>query len=674
MYQFHNDTLCIPAAELYGKAEIITRHNYDRLTQRGGLRVVRRGCKGTPALVEFSSMKSWIKNAVINLYGDPGDKMVVHYFAEYIKPDAEAAHFFSRYKLEDGRLLPENIQREYRTNAELLDAIHRKVTSRRTKRKLLGNPVGDLWQNIVEGILLLDKDTYPHSLPSNRRRLREKYNRYQKEGYTALIHRNFNNNNSRKVTIQIERLLLSLYCQPNKPYVFDVHDDYFKFLGRAIDVVDVKTGELFDPEDYKDKKGNPISLSEATVWNYLRNPKNQILVDKYRERHLEFNGEHRPHHHRKKPQFSLSKISMDDRDLPRKMHDGNRVKAYYAYDVASGCIIGASYSKKKNKALFVNCMRDMFRFLDKKGYGIPMEVEVEHHLVNTYKNDLMKAGTVFPFVRWALAGNAQEKHAENFNRTKKYGYEKRYQQGIGRFSLQLKANRVHLDKLFDETNDKYKQKTYDFERLVGDDMFIINLYNNDLHPNQKRYKGMTRLEVLEYNLNPNLAEYDPALLAKYIGEKIDTTIRRSQYINALYAKYQLSSPAIMASLASNNYEVEAYYLPDKEVNTMYLYQNDTYLCEVQKIIPYNTAVAEWVEDDKQAIQQQREYIKEFDNQIKAGKQDLGKAKILRNINYHQELTPEILPTPTDQSQDTDFEDLIKNYNQKQAKKDAVKTL
>ena len=44
---------------------------------------------------------------------------------------------------------------------------------------------------------------------------------------------------------------------------------------------------------------------------------------------------------------------------------------------------------------------------------MPAQVEVEHHLVNNFADGLMKAGVVFPFVRWCNPGNSQEKRAEH---------------------------------------------------------------------------------------------------------------------------------------------------------------------------------------------------------------------------------------------------------------------
>jgi len=357
---------------------------------------------------------------------------------------------------------------------------------------------------------------------------------------------------------------------------------------------------------------------------------------------------------------------MDDRDLPRKMLDGKRVKAYYSYEVLSGCVNGSAYTRNKDKRLFIDWRRDMFRFLSGNSLGIPLEVEVEHHLVNNYRNDLMSAGIVFPFVRWANAGNAQEKHAENFNKAKKYGFEKRYQDGIGRFYAKLDANRTHQDKIFDGENCNYKDKLYSFEQLVEDDLFIIRMCNNSPHPNQKKYKGMTRMEVLLENPNPELAKYEPSLLARYIGEKRKTSIVRSQYVKVQYGKYQLPSVSELEKLEPNNYGVTAYWLPDGngEIKAVYLYQGDRFICECQKIRTFNTARAEWTEDDKEAYTNQMKYISNFDKTVKDDKGELAKVELIKHQTNKdfKDIEPEIVHEVVmeDVDENDEFERLLKD--------------
>lgn len=657
MLEYHNNILCVQGGWLYRDAGILSESNYKQLISREVMKLVRRACINTPALIEYESIPERFQKQIVEVIGgDPYKKVKHARFQDKLQPDPEASKFFSDFKLADGRNLPEDNQKQYLAEAEVLNAIHNLVGSNTARRRAMGGRVSQVWQKLPELIHSIDKSRYPHNLPTNERRLKQKYKAYVKSGYQSLVSKKFGNNNSRKVNVKIESLLLSLYCLPSKPYANEVYEKYMQFLGGTIDVVDVKTGEIFDRADFHNEDGTPITVSESTVWNYINDPKNRVLVEKNRAGALEFNSLHRPHHHRHAPKFSLSKVSLDDRDLPRKMHNGKRVKAYYAYDVLSGCVIGASYSQIKDKNLFIDCLRNMFRFIKKQDLKMPMEVEVEHHLVNTFKDDLMKAGDVFPFVRWANPGNAQEKYAETMNRTKKYGYEKRYQEGIGRFYSKLEANRTHTDKVFDGDNDTYNDKTYDYEQLVADDIHMIQLLNNDLHPNQKLYPGMTRLDVLKYNVNPNCQEVPEYRLLKYIGNNTPTTIRRSQYVKVQYGNYQLPSPKLLERLKPNSLSVNAYWLPDAEgvISKVYLWQDNEFICECEKITEYNRSKAESTDADTQAYTDQAKYVSEFDGMIKEDKKNLPKIEVIENTDYQEDIKVEIAPQSQDDDDDYDY--------------------
>ena len=71
------------------------------------------------------------------------------------------------------------------------------------------------------------------------------------------------------------------------------------------------------------------------------------------------------------------------------------------------------------------------------------------------------------------------------------------------------------------------QKYYTFEELVADDKADNHEWNHSLHPNQDKYPGMTRWEVLIANINPNLRPYDESYLARFLGEEVSTSIKRN---------------------------------------------------------------------------------------------------------------------------------------------------
>lgn len=199
---------------------------------------------------------------------------------------------------------------------------------------------------------------------------------------------------------------------------------YNMFIAGELTACNPETGEIFNPAEFVDKKGNPIKLSQSTVNNYLNQPKNQVLINHRLMSWSTFMHNERPHVHRHAPEFSFSKISFDDRDLPRKLKDTKqRPKAYYAYDVTSQCVVGFAYNRNKNVDLVVDCFRSMFRLMERKGWSCPAQVEVENHLMSQWKDSFLKAGTLFPFVRFCAPLNSQEKFAEPLNGAKKRSVE-----------------------------------------------------------------------------------------------------------------------------------------------------------------------------------------------------------------------------------------------------------
>lgn len=627
--EYFNNILCISLNDLIRNDAdqgdpsdaIMSESNYKKLASgknsREKINVVRkaRGL-GCYALVEVDSLPDRFRQKVDAKYPNKGINMILRkWFDEHYYPDASARSHYSKFRFENGKQIPPEKQNEYVINASVLNAVIDLFNDKKMMKRSMGGRVK--WDEMTEAVSYY-AEKYEHTLPENPSRFKEKVLQYQSGGYNALISKKFMNQNTRKVSVKTEQLILSIAALPTNPFNSTVHDLYMQFVYGEIDICDPLTGELFNPDDFCDKSGNPIELSEATITNYMNKPKNKILLGKMRNSGWDFNNAYRPHHHRHAPVFSFSKISMDDRDLPRKMHNGNRVKAYYVYDVTSGCIIGYAYNKLKNKDLFIDCIRNMFRLIDRNGWPMPAQAEVEHHIVNNYASGLMKAGIVFPFVRWCNPGNSQEKRAEHGNRAKKYSVEKNNHVGLGRFYLKDERNRPKNEKIYDEENNNYKEKAYDYDELVADDIADVNEYNHMLHPNQKLYPGMTRWDVLVHNLNPNLSPIDKALLYRYIGERTTTTITRSQYFKCCNLKFRLSSPQVMGMLEPNNYKVDAYYLADEngDVDNAYIYQNDEYIDTCPVINRYNEATCEQTDEDIDYYTEQSKYVSQFDKMVK----------------------------------------------------------
>lgn len=613
--EYYGNKLCISVRELVDGG-IMTMPNYKQLSARGRIDVVRRG--GGPmqyALIVVDSLPSSYREKVEEVYPGGDEVRLSGWIMSNYEMDQSAVAFFHDREKTHIDLTDEK-KREYIINASVLNCCIKLYEGARDRQKLFGGKYN--WDMMATTIETLRKQL-GHTLPASTLRFRKKVNEYKEFGYASLISGKFGNQSARKVDYKTERLILSIAVLPNKPYNTNVHEMYLSFVCGELDVYEIETGELFNPEDFTDKNGEPKFLSESTVNNVLNKPKNKLLIEHALSGYTTFMHEQMPHVHRHNGQFSLSQVTMDDVDLTRKLKDTRqRVHAYYAYDVVSQCIIGASYARKKDEGLVVDCFRDMFRLIERNGWGMPAGIEVENHLMSQYKDGFLMAGVAFPFVHFCAPQNSQEKYAEPLNGAKKRSIVHKNHEGIGRFYGKGKW-RTESRKVSDEYNDTYEDKEYfSYEQLVADDRRDNAEWNNALHPNQKKYPGMTRWEVLVANINPTLQPYDKLTLSRYIGERVDTSIRRNSTVRVAYDDYWLSDTSVLERLQPNDYKVTAYYLPDDEgrPTDVYIFQGDRYIDKVEKVETYNRVMAEQTEEDIVNYIEQQKKISKFGKYVR----------------------------------------------------------
>ena len=168
------------------------------------------------------------------------------------------------------------------------------------------------------------------------------------------------------------------------------------------------------------------------------------------------------------------------------------------------------------------------------------------------------------------------------------------------------------------------------------------------------------MDVLKQCINPNLADVDRPLLARFIGVAVNTSLRRNHYVRVQYQNYGIPSPELIDRLEPNNYSLTAYYMPDAhEITEVYLYQGDTYICEARLIRGFNEAMAEQTDDDKLEYQRQAKYISKFDSMVKHGSNDkVAKVQIIEKAPQPKPIAADVIveDKPID-----DWADIDLNY-------------
>ena len=622
-------------------APVTSIDSYYKMVQRGHINVVRQGKgKGNTALIDYNRLPVALRDKVDRRLGTDAVHVatIKKWFSEHYRRDRGAMEYYPKRLRELNLSLSleriAQLAEEYTANASVLMAVKSLQADIRLLKRVMGGSKVVRWEQLASAISYY-KQEVGHTLPQSAPRFRKALREFDEHGYESLISKKFGNQQTRKVDRDTLYLLLALDNDDTRPYNSTVAERYNNFVEGLLTVYNPETGELYDPSKYK-------SLSETTVANYLSTPEAKALRGKVHDDYQTWRGKNQPFVLRKRPTMSLSKISLDDRDLKLKVNWREQgiseivsLKIYIAYDLASQAIIGYSFSGKKRHDIFIGCLRSTFRTLLANNLPCPYEAEVEQHLVSDFKDSIMRPGALFPEPYFLAPGNSQAKGAEHMNRLFKYQTEKEYIPNTGRHYARLDANQTNEEKSFDEHNDRFKAKVWAYEDAVAFYEGLIYEYNHSPHSNTAYWGGRTRWEVLMESVNPQLAAIDTHKLATLIGEHRSTSVRRG-HIKANYRSFALS-PEGVGKLKSRDGKVDAYWWEqvDGEMGEVHIYEGGRYIETAEEIYRVNEAKAEQTEADRHLLHQQLQRVKAYDAHI--AERLPGKARLLKE-ETHKALT------------------------------------
>ena len=640
MYQYINGNLAISVNDWMDAGLTYSQFRMD--SQRGYLEIAEPHKNGN-TLIWVSSIKRPDRMRAIE--AALGKAHVEHSDIYEVTVNTEARAYYSQYAKPDGTRLDNPTVERLTMKASLFDAMRRGMERQQAAKARAGKKLNkgewlkDMlgwWtrqvMNAPDRTGCVGNATnqtggaaYGYGIRpyTNTRSLERAFKAYLTDGFASLISGNVGGDNARKVNRKVENLILALWRTNDKPFVARVHELYNEFISGTRELYDTETGEAYNPKE-TDAEGKPIfmELSQATIWNYLKDVVNTTAVYADRNGHFDYQNALRPKHHRKVGQYSLSKISMDDVALSRKAKVAGKdvwVYKYIAVDVVSGYYFRPAYIiGKPTERTVYESMRNVFCELWSLGLPMPAELEVEHHLMS----NIPWLQDAFSFVRFCQSPT--EKRAEHNIRSLKWGTAKDMGHTRGRWYAKHEAYRAVRNKV----EGDYVEPAYDPMQIIADDLADIERHNNELHPRQKTYPGMTRRDVLMKQVNPDLKPMDMAYLMQWIGNMTETSIRNNDWVQVDNAGFELKDFGSLNRLKPNNYRVTAYWLPgaDERVETVYLYQDGVYIGEAEnrEKWAYNECEAERTDADNAAMLHQQKRVAKFDKWVKERRAELPK--------------------------------------------------
>jgi hypothetical protein len=348
---------------------------------------------------------------------------------------------------------------------------------------------------------------------------------------------------------------------------------------------------------------------------------------------------------------------MDDVALSRKSVRGWIYK-YIAVDVVSGYYFRPAYIVGKPTLNTVyEAFRNLFCELISLGLPLPGELEVEHHLMK----DIEWLNRVFPFVRFCASPT--EKRAEHAIKSLKYGTAKDAGHTRGRWYAGHEAYRCVRNKV----DGDFVEPLYQPQTIIADDLADIEARNNELHPLQNTYPGMTRKQVFLNKYDPSLKPVQSWYLYRFIGNQTQTSLYNNDYCRVDNEKFELADFNSLNRLKSNDTELTAYWLPleDGSIDKVYLYQEDTYIGEAlnRSAFDYNECAVERTPEDEAKMLHQQKRIAKFDKFIKESKAGIPKIGHRQTDAAEAEIlsAPAVALVPVAVEEEDDGEELLKEY-------------
>lgn len=563
-----------------------------------GIKKVQIGGNGRQMLISFDSLDKVIQDGL----GDP--RKLNHILERFYKTDGKAVDFFKRYRFDNGtgEYLDIKYQERYIINASVLQAVIALKTERESQRRTKAGTLKGVFKTLVDDVVsfneILDKKFgVMHTLPSGEKQFKKVLSDFAGSNYESLISGKHKNQNNLKVNDLTIELLNNLFAgQSNKPTATEVHRQYESFLSGYLQVINTATGEEYQPSAFK-------ALCANTVTNYMAQWTNKIGTHAKRSGDRQkLMAKFKPYHSLIQPKFSGSILSIDDRQPPFKMPDGNRIWFYNGIDLGSEAFTCWVPGKSK-EGIIVDFYRQLVRNYATWGINLPNELEAEMSLNSSFVDSFLRDGEMFSHVR-IEANNARGKRIEAYYRQLRYKHEKQRTGWLARPHAMSESNQIGGEQV----------PTLQYGEIVRGCLQDIEDWNNAPH---SVHKELSRWEVFLKYQHPNLRPTNYAGILPYIGHKTPTScnvgiinLNNAEFLLADDGKIALGKTLISLMQQVEGKEIDIYWLDDDhgDVLKALVFIGGKMICEAMPKPIYQRARIEQTDEDIKNRQLMSSYV------------------------------------------------------------------
>ncbi len=477
MYEYHNNTLSIPAKLLYEVWEIMAYNTYRSHCVRGKLIRTKEGRgEGNEAFVSFYDLPHDIQARCIEELGDPKEVAVVNQLEEYIVPDIEATRFFSQHRKDDGRSLSMEQQREKATNCMILNAIKTVFNERGAMTKMFGRKKTKIWENMSEAVNMLNTNKWLFKLPGTPRTLQRKYEAYLIDGYEVFIHKGEGQKNAQVLKGEVADYILAQYSLPIKLSVPEVLERY---------------NQIREDKGWR-------GLTEGAIKIWLNEPEQERIWTLARHGKEAYDRKFKHTITRKKENwFPNAYWAIDGTKLDwihiwedSSNKQGARLKIDVVFDIHSEKILGSSLSFTENHTDHFNAIREAVNYAQCRPYLFTYDNQSGHKM--SRMQDLYSSLV-------AVDGGCHYSHrAYQHNSPAEQLFKRLQQQVINKFwfsdgqsvTVKLDDNKMNVDFI---NENKHLLKSVQELEVAWE--AAVNIWNNNPHP---KFNKQTRNDVYRH--------------------------------------------------------------------------------------------------------------------------------------------------------------------------------